>query len=104
MHASIAQVREQIEALCLNFGVVTLEVFGSAARGHDFDDARSDADFLVSFGSAKFEHLTSFIDFKEALEATLGRAVDLVEREAIEESSNFIRRRRILAEAQQIYG
>jgi len=44
------------------------------------------------------------VDFKEALEALLGRPVDLVEREAVEASRNYIRRRRILTEAETVYG
>lgn len=38
------------------------------------------------------------------MEALLGCPVDLIEREAIEASRKFIRRRRILGEAQAIYG
>jgi predicted nucleotidyltransferase len=38
------------------------------------------------------------------LQALLGRSVDLVEREAVEASCNYIRRRRILAEAEAVYG
>jgi len=38
------------------------------------------------------------------LEKFLGRPVDLVDREAIEASRNFSRRRAILKEAQSVYG
>jgi predicted nucleotidyltransferase len=81
-----------------------LEVFGSAARGVDFDHAGSDADFLVTFMPAARNDLAAFADFKDALESLLGRPVDLVEREAVEASRNFIRRRRILSEAEAVYG
>ena len=102
-HPAIADKREALGALCNRFGVRRLEVFGSAARGTDFDPGRSDADFLVSFLSAA-SGLSRFMDFKEALEEVLGRPVDLVEREAIEGSRNYIRRRGILAEAEPVYG
>jgi len=46
----------------------------------------------------------AFADLKEALEQLLGRPVDLVEREAIETSRNFIRRRAILNEAETVCG
>ena len=59
-------------------------------------------DVLVEFG-AEADDLASFLDFKEALEALLGRPVDLVERQAVEASRNPIRRRRILAEAEPLY-
>jgi uncharacterized protein len=103
MHPAIVEKRQALAALCRRFEVKRLEVFGSAARGTDFDPGRSDADFLVSF-SLVASDLSQFIDFKEALEALLGRRVDLVDREAVERSRNYIRRRSILAEAEPIYG
>ena len=82
-----------------------LEVFGSAARGHDFDPARSDADFLVAFEKeASRSALDQFFGFAEALEDILGRRVDLVERGALDASRNYIRRRNILADAEVVYG
>ena len=103
MHPSIAEKRQSLAALCGRFGVYRLEVFGSAARGSDFDTRHSDADFLVSF-SPQADHLSRFMDFKEALGALLGYPVDLVDRGAVEASRNYIRRRSILAEAEPIYG
>ncbi len=44
MHAAIADRRADLGALCRRHGVARLEVFGSAARGADFDPASSDAD------------------------------------------------------------
>lgn len=84
--------------------MIRLEVFGSAARGGDFNPAHSDADFLVTFAPAARNDLGAFTDFKDELEALLGRPVDLVERAAVEASRNYIRRRRILAEAKAVYG
>ena len=103
MHKGIAEKRDALIALCRRFGVVRLEVFGSAARGLDFDPRRSDADFLVTFAPEVRDDLAVFADFQAALEALLGRPVDLVERPAIEASRNYIRRRRILAEAEAVY-
>lgn len=103
MHPALDSQREALAALCRRFGVERLEVFGSAARGTDFDPASSDADFLVVFGR-EADSMTNFLDFKEALEALLGRSVDLVDRQAVEESRNYIRRRRILEEAEPVYG
>jgi predicted nucleotidyltransferase len=100
----IAQKREALAELCRRFGVERLEVFGSAARGAGFDHNRSDADFLVTFKPSARNDLAAFADLKEALERLLGRPVDLVEREAIEASRNFIRRRAILHEAETVYG
>ena len=103
MYSGIAEKREALAALCRRFGVARLEVFGSAARGRDFDPGRSDADFLVTFAPDVRDDLALFEDFKAALETLLARPIDLVERPAIEASRNYIRRRRILAEAEAVY-
>lgn len=84
MHAAIIDNRDAIEALCRRYGVVRLEVFGSAARVEDFEPATSDADFLVELAPRPdLTALEQFFGLKEALEAELGRPVDLVEHSAI---------------------
>ena len=104
MHAEVFRHREALSALCEQYGVSRLEVFGSGARGTDFEDASSDMDFLVTFKPAFRNDLAVFAELKEGLETVLGRPVDLVEREAVETSRNFLRRRAILRDAQAIYG
>ena len=105
MHAAIAAHLTELAGLCRSYDVARLEVFGSAARGDDFDPARSDADCLVTFArDTTLSPLRRFIGFAEALEALLGRKVDLVERGAVEASRNYIRRRRILGDAEPVYG
>lgn len=103
-HTAIADRRADLAALCRLHRVARLEVFGSAARDGGFKPGRSDADFLVSFLPAARDGLAAFADFKEALEPVLRHPVDLVERETVEASRNYIRRRRILAEAEPVYG
>ena len=84
MHMEIEKHRETLTALCHRYGVVRLEVFGSAARGADFDPAKSDADFLVEFDKASgLSALDQFLGFSEALERILERPVDLVEASAV---------------------
>jgi uncharacterized protein len=84
MHDLIAQNRTQIAALCRRYGVHRLEVFGSAARGTDFDPARSDADFLVEFEPGNdLPFLQRYFGLQEALAQLLGRSVDLVEPSAV---------------------
>ena len=84
MHAAISDKKDELAELCRRYGVARLEVFGSAARGTDFDPRSSDADFLVEF---KLEDgrapLRQYFDFAEALRHTLGRPVDLVESGAV---------------------
>jgi uncharacterized protein len=104
MLANIDKNRDALAAICRRYGVARLELFGSAVRASGFDPNRSDADFLVTFEPGSRNDLAAFADLKEALERLLGRPVDLVEREALETSRNFIRRRAILKEAETIYG
>lgn len=98
----LADKRDELQAICRQFGVRRLEVFGSAARGIDFDPAVSDVDLLVELESSR-DSLATFLDLKDAFEALLGRSVDLVERQAVEASRNPIRRRLILGEARAVY-
>lgn len=55
------------------FGVRSLGLFGSAARGES--TAKSDLDFLVEFENPNFD---SYMDLLEYLEKLFGRRVDLV--------------------------
>ncbi len=69
--------QETIKAICEEYGVLRLEVFGSAARG-DFVPETSDLDFVVEFldygpGIAK-----RYFGFIRAMEAQFGRKVDTV--------------------------
>ncbi len=79
MHQVIAQKKQVIARICRRYEVRRLEVFGSAARGTDFDPARSDADFLVEFKPpllpGLFERKT---DLRGELHEVLGRQVDLI--------------------------
>lgn len=72
---------DQIVELCRRYGVERLEVFGSAADGR-FDPARSDFDFIVRLGRGLGADQGSlgrrFVGLAEALEALLGRSVDLM--------------------------
>ena len=80
MHPSIAKHREEIVALCKKHGILRLEVFGSAARGTDFDESRSDVDLIARFDKTQTKlTLSNFFDFADELEKLLHRKVDLSE-------------------------
>ncbi len=103
MHTLIEEKRADIAALCRRYHVRQLDVFGSAARGVDFDPVSSDADFLVEFGPDADPGLKDFMEMKDALQCVLGREVDLIERKTMEKSRNYIRRRHILGQAESVY-
>lgn len=101
MHTAVSLKCETLAGLCKHFHIKRLEVFGSAARAVDFDAERSDADLLVEFEPGAEPSLAGFLDLKEALEQALGRPVD--DRQSVEQSRNYLRRRRILQEAEPIF-
>ncbi len=79
MHPAIAQHLPAISNICQRFHIKRLEVFGSAARASDFSAEHSDADFLIEFAEDAQPGFHDFFAAKQALEAQLGRGVDLVE-------------------------
>jgi predicted nucleotidyltransferase len=86
----LASRREQLEALCRKYHVRRLDVFGSAARS-DFDDRSSDVDLLVDFDEMPFaDRADAYLGLLTAVEALLGRPVDLVEVSAVR--NPYIRR------------
>lgn len=93
--------QERIAEFCKKWKIVELSFFGSVLR----DDFRpdSDVDVLVTFAPAGRYSLFDLVHIEEELEKMLGRKVDLVERSAIEQSENYIRRKHILNSAQTVY-
>jgi predicted nucleotidyltransferase len=80
MHPAIQQYQPAIAELCRRYHVRKLEVFGSAARGSDFDPTLSDADFLVEFaGEEQGPSLQTFFGLRQELAELIGREVDLAE-------------------------
>lgn len=103
MHAEILRHRETLAALCRQYCVARLDVFGSAARGVDFDPERSDVDLLVEFAPSTPRRLAALLEFEAEAGRVLARPVEVVDRRAIEESENYIRRGRIMAEAEALF-
>ncbi|MDE6330513.1 MAG: nucleotidyltransferase domain-containing protein [Muribaculaceae bacterium] len=70
---------QRIIDLCRKHKVKTLAVFGSILTDR-FND-KSDVDLLVNFDTTdheKWDYVTNYFDFQEALEKIFGRKVDLV--------------------------
>jgi predicted nucleotidyltransferase len=75
----IAEHLEAIRALCREYGVARLEVFGSVCTPL-FDPERSDVDFLVAY-PPDYDYgpwLSKHLFLEERLSHLLGRKVDLV--------------------------
>ncbi len=94
MVAALEDKRDAIAALCRKYGVVRMDVFGSALRD-DFRAGESDVDLLADFGSTDpFELVDAYFDLLDELRALLGMKVDLV-------MSDAIKNRYILAEVER---
>ena len=83
--------REQIDALCRQYHVHRLAIFGSANRD-DFNPETSDIDLLVEFLEVALEDKArTYFGLLHALHDLLGREVDLVEPGAVK--NPYIKRR-----------
>ena len=84
MNPLVAQHLDAIRALCREYGVRRLDLFGSAAIGA-FDAATSDLDFVATFADTRSPgYADRYLAFAEGLEAIFGRPVDLVTERAIQ--------------------
>lgn len=92
---------KRLVQFCSRWKVAELALFGSALRD-DFS-LDSDLDFLVSFLPEARWSLFDLVRMQAELERLSKRKIDLVERKAIEQSENYIRRKNILDSARVVY-
>lgn len=77
----IEQHREELQQLYRQYGVLRLELFGSASTG-EYKAGASDLDFLVEFGD-KTNYADRYFGLLESLEQLFASRVDLVIASAI---------------------
>jgi predicted nucleotidyltransferase len=75
MNPIIEAKKPEIIALCRQYGVSKLDLFGSAT-GPRWDPDRSDFDFVIEFEDYGPGISSRFLDFADDLEELLGRDVD----------------------------
>lgn len=92
---------EQISKLCKQFKINELALFGSALR-EDYTE-NSDIDLLVEFIPDSGITLFNIVDLKEEFEKLFGREVDIVSKNAVKRSRNYIRKKAILENYRVIY-
>jgi predicted nucleotidyltransferase len=97
----IAMPEDKIVDFCRRWQVTELALFGSVLRGDFRPD--SDVDVLISFAPETRWSLFDLVTMEQELETLLGREVDLVERSAVEQAENYIRRKSILDDTEIIY-
>ena len=83
MIGEIEQQRSAMAALCRQYRVRKLRLFGSAATGA-FVPATSDLDFVAEFANTQSrDYPDRYLDFAEALEKLFNRRVDVITERAI---------------------
>lgn len=87
---------ERLSGVCERYGVASLELFGSVARGEDSPDSDIDLLYVLKPGARLGFRL---FDLEDELAEIFGRPVDLVARSSI----NKYIREQVLADAQPLY-
>ena len=87
---------ERLREVCVRYGVASLEVFGSVARGEDGPDSDVDLLYVLKPGVRLGFDL---FGLEDDLAEVFGRKVDLVSRRAI----NKYLREQVLADARELY-
>ena len=83
MIGEVERQRSILTALCRQYRVRKLRLFGSAAAGA-FVHATSDLDFVAEFASTQSsDYPDRYLDFAEALEKLFHRRVDVITERAI---------------------
>jgi uncharacterized protein len=92
---------EKIAEFCDRWQVTEFALFGSALR-NDFRP-ESDIDVMVEFHSEARPSFSSLDQMEAELKTIFYRDIDLITRQGIETSRNYLRRQEILSSAQVIY-
>ncbi|MDI9432575.1 MAG: nucleotidyltransferase domain-containing protein [Planctomycetota bacterium] len=101
MGLKISVPRGEIEAFCRRHRIGRLSLFGSVLRDDFGPD--SDVDVLVDFDRGVDLGLREIVSMELELSEILGRKADLVDREEVRRSGNYLRRRHILSTAETVY-
>ncbi len=97
---TLLDLKQDLPPLCERFGIASVDVFGSLARGEGTDE--SDIDLVVAFTEPRRERISErFFGFLHALEDRYHRGVDLLTEGSIR---NPFLLARIQAERVRIYG
>lgn len=97
----ISVPKVKIEAFCKRWKIVEFSFFGSVLR-EDFHPT-SDIDVLVEFSSNSSWGLLDLGKMEEELSQIFNRPVDLVNKKAVKNSHNWIRKQNILESAEVYY-
>jgi uncharacterized protein len=94
--------QERIAEFCRKWNVSEFALFGSVLRNDFRPD--SDVDVLLTFDPDARISLFDYGPMKDELEAIFGRRVDVVSKEGVQQSRNWIRKKAILQSARVVHG
>ncbi|MGB3558550.1 MAG: nucleotidyltransferase domain-containing protein [Geitlerinemataceae cyanobacterium] len=92
---------EKITEFCQRWQVTEFALFGSVLR-EDFR-SESDIDVMVQFHPEAHPTFLSLEQMEAELKEIFHREIDLIDRQGLEMSRNYLRRQEILSSAQVIY-
>ena len=93
--------KEKIAEFCRRWSVREFSLFGSILQ-EDFR-ADSDVDVIVDFNTGTTHSLFDLVSMTDELKIIFGRDVDLMTRQDVERSRNYIRRKSILSSMEVVH-
>jgi uncharacterized protein len=102
MNALIRSRKKQIDEFCKEWNISELQVFGSVTTRKFRPD--SDIDIIVDFPKGSHHTLIQLAQMEAELEQIFSRRIDLMTRQAVEQSRNYIRKKSILSSMEKVYG
>lgn len=93
--------RKKIADFCKRWNISEFAIFGSALRADFRTD--SDIDILVSFTQGAHISLFDMVHMQDELKLIFNRDVDLISKQGVENSRNYLRRKAILESARVIH-
>ena len=96
---------EQLRDFCTRWQIAELAVFGSILRDdfRDRGDDVSDIDLLYSLNQSSSHSLFDIMQMREELEKLCHRRIDLISKQGIKNSRNWLRRQEILNSEMILY-
>lgn len=93
--------KSKIAAFCKRWKITEFSIFGSALSASFRPD--SDVDVLIAFAPEAKVSLFELVQMQEELRQIFGREVDLITKDGLERSRNYLRKKAILETAQVIH-